>query len=95
MSCNHLLCLLAVARLLDSPNVQRPVLAVEAADTAHVVSVVCELVAREAVFRGVGHGVGGVGERMAVFAFPAVRAASACEEEADVFHSGCVGAGEP
>lgn len=50
MSAHNLFCLHSCSRLLDSSDIQRTVLALEAAHTTHVVSVVRELVPCEAVF---------------------------------------------
>ena len=87
---NDLLRLHTRARLLNAPDVQRAVLPLEAAHTAHVVTVVCELVAREAVLGRVGERRGRIWQHMPVFAFPAVGAAAACEEEAAVLVPRCV-----
>ena len=54
MAHDDLLGLVARAHLLNPPNVQRPILAVEAAHTAHVVAIVRELVPGEAVLGAIG-----------------------------------------
>lgn len=50
MSPHNLFCLHPCSRLLDSSDIESTVLALEAAYTTHVVSVVRELVPRETVF---------------------------------------------
>jgi hypothetical protein len=80
--------------LPNPPNVQRPILPVEAAHTTHIVSVISELVSREAVFGGIGHGVVRVGKDVSILALPAIRTASSRKEEADVFVASGVGACE-
>jgi hypothetical protein len=95
MAPDDLLGLDAVARLLDSADVQGAVLAIEAADTAHIIAVVSKLVAGEAVLGRFGKRGVGVGERMEELALPAVRAAPAREEDTDVFHPCRIGAGKP
>ena len=82
------------ARLLYAADVERAVLALEGADTAHVVAVVRELVAREAVLGRVRQRDRRVGEHVQVLALPAVRAAPAGEEEAAVLDPRRVRAGE-
>jgi hypothetical protein len=78
------------SRLLYPADVQRPVLALEATHTAHVVSVVSELIAREAVFGGVWQRVGRIRKSMNIFAFPAVGTASPGKEQAAVLDACCV-----
>lgn len=94
MSQDHLLRLRAIPRLLYPADIQRAVLTVEAAHTTHIVPIITKLVSRKAILGRVGHGCGGVGEGVQVFAFPAVGTAAARKEEAYIFDAGCVGAGE-
>lgn len=84
MPAHDLLRLRAHARLLNSPNIQRPVLPRERSDTTHIVSIVRELVTRKAVLGRLGVRVRRVGQLMPVLALPAVRAAAAREEETGV-----------
>ena len=91
---DHLLSLRRRRALPNPPNIQCPILPVEASNTTHIITVVAELVTREAVFGRVGENVFRVREGVPVLAFPAVWAASTSEEEADVFVASGVGAGE-
>jgi hypothetical protein len=43
------LCFLPIARLFDASHIKRSVLAIEASNTAHIVSVICELVPCKAI----------------------------------------------
>lgn len=81
--------------LLNPANIQRPILTREASNTTHVVTVVDELVTREAVLRRVRQRPTLVGQHVQVFAFPAIWTASTCEEEAAVADPGGVGACKP
>ena len=90
MSPYNILCLCYSPCFLYPTDVKRAVLPLEAAHTAHVVTVVCELVAREAVLGRVGQRRGRIWQHMPVFAFPAVGAAAAREEEAAVLVPRCV-----
>ncbi len=92
---HHLLRLLPVSRLLDAPDVQRAVLPVEATHAAHVVAVVRDLSRAKQSFELSGMLPAPVGQCVAVFALPAVWAAAAREEEADVLHPRRIRAGEP
>lgn len=92
MSNDDLLCFGARSNLFDSTDIERPILSVEAAHATHVVSVIRELVSCEAIFRGVRYGIGLIGKNVAVLALPAIGTAASREEQADVFHSCCVGA---
>lgn len=91
---HHLLRLRPSPRLLNPPNIQRPILSIEAAHTAHIVSVIRELISSKAVFRAIRHILVRIGECVSVFAFPAVGTAPPGEEETGVFHPCRVGAGE-
>jgi hypothetical protein len=73
-----------------APNVQRPILALECAHTAHVVAVIGMLVAPKAVDVR-REEVGGGGQAMQVLAVDALGANAACEEEAEVGAGGLVG----
>src|SRR5215472_11725612 len=81
MSHDHLLCLLAISCFLDPPNVQGAILPVEAAYSAHVVSVIGEFVTGEAVLGAVGQVQGGIRNRVAIFTLPAIGTATAGEEK--------------
>jgi hypothetical protein len=62
----------------------------ESADTAHVVTIVGELVARKAVLARIGQRAFWVRERVQVLALPAVGAASSGKEETTVAYAGRV-----
>jgi hypothetical protein len=82
-------------RLFDAPNVERAVLSGESADATHVIAIVGELVAREAVFARIGQSTLRVWERVQVLALPAVGTAPAGKEETTVAHAGRVCACQP
>lgn len=92
---DDLLRLSSCRALLDSANIQSPILPVKATHTTHIVTVIRKLVSCETVFGRIRHGVVCIGEGVSVFAFPAVWTAPPGEEEADVFVAGGVGAGQP
>jgi hypothetical protein len=84
--------LLNIISGMYAPNVQRPVLALECAHTAHVVAVIGMLVAPKAIDVR-REEVGGCGQAMQVLAVDALRADAAREEEAEVGAGGLVGFG--
>jgi hypothetical protein len=94
MSDNRLLRVRPSPCLFDPPNVQSPILPVETTDTAHVVAVVGKLVPCEAILGAVWQGQQGIGKEMEIFTFPAIWTTTACEEDAGVLDSGCVGPSE-
>lgn len=94
MSPNDFLRLEAIPCLFNPSNVESTIHPVEATHTTHVVTIVCEFVARETVFGTVRQRVLWVGETVQIFAFPTIWATSTGEEEAAVLHSSHVGAGQ-
>lgn len=91
---NDLLSLRSGSCLLDSSNIQRPVLPVEAANTTHIITIVGKLFSSETIFRCVREHVCGIWKTMEILALPTIRTATAGKEKADVFIASCVGAGE-
>ena len=84
MPTHNLLRLRTYTRLLNSPNIQRPILPRKRSHTSHIVPIVREFVSCEAVLGRLWVCVRGVGQLMTVLAFPAVRAAATRKEEAGV-----------
>ena len=82
--------LLHVVANVNTTNIQRAILTQEAAHAAHVIAVIAELVASEAVDVGVEE-VQRAGKSVQVFAFVALGAEAAREEEAEVRSSHFVG----
>lgn len=87
MPLDHFLSFRPCACFFDTTNIQGPILSREGTHTTHIISVVGELVASEAVLRCVGESGERVRECVEVFALPSVRTASAREEQAAVLHS--------
>jgi len=75
---------------LDSPNVQGAVLALKRAHTAHIIPIVGELVASEAVLGSLWSLLSRVRELVEIVAFVPIRATSTSEEEAVVLISSLV-----
>jgi hypothetical protein len=76
------------ACFFDTPDIKRAILSCESTDTTHVITIVGELVACEAVLARIGQRAFGVRERVQVFALPAIGAATPGKEETTVAHAG-------
>lgn len=90
----HLFRLLPISRLFNPANIQRPILPIEATHTSHIISVICELVPREAVLGTIRHGIRRVGKSVSIFALPAVWTTPTSKEDTYIFHPRGVGACE-